>query len=390
VQKPTEGTPRECGGHGRAGSWCRGVGGVDRRAKGGGRRGQMSQKEERWLWSMLDECDAEQVKEEKRAVKKMKRKVGLARIKMKAGKNQPSMRDMLSKGPARSGENQSPKTINASGTSQERSSINVLTGSESNNIVESNQSTSLAPGRLTSPVPGQSANMRSGHGSVCSDRSGRKNCQGGIINRVPELMLQMKNKNTNQSVLCGENSMLKKHEADASMSVDQLSAVDDIVFVRNDNVECQVDGEMSVKEYVCTECGVQQTECKCEGSDAIGRELTNQNAEQTICSTVINNTQSKGGPSSSLGRGAHMPKTAVVKDVNIQFENNSHKGRGARVTIPAVFRKKVYTPLKKKNIHRNGESVEGNLTPVKRKLLQNSNTQTMLRIFKQYTDETEV
>ena len=98
---------------------------------------------------MLDECDAEQVKVEKRAEKKMKRKVVLARIKMKADKNQPSMRDMLSKGPARSGENQSPKTINASGTSQERSSINVLTGSESNNIVESNQSTSLAPGRLT-------------------------------------------------------------------------------------------------------------------------------------------------------------------------------------------------------------------------------------------------
>ena len=92
------------------------------------------------------------------------------------------MRDMLNKGPARSGKNQSPKTINASGTSQERSSINMLTGSESNIILESSQSTSLAPGRLTSPVPGQSANMGSGHGSVCSDRSGRKNCQGGIIN----------------------------------------------------------------------------------------------------------------------------------------------------------------------------------------------------------------
>ena len=81
-----------------------------------------------------------------------------------------------------------------------------------------------------------------------------------------------------------------------------------------------------------------------------------------------------------------MPITAVVKDVNIQFENNSHKGRGARVTIPAVFKKKVYTPLKQ-NIHRNRESVEGNLTPVKRKLVQNSNTQTVLRIFKQYMDE---
>ena len=96
---------------------------------------KMSEKEERWLWSMLDECDAEQVKEEKITANKMKRKVGLARIKMKAGKDQPSMRDMLSKGPARSGKNQSPKTLNASGTSQERSSINMLTGSESNIIL---------------------------------------------------------------------------------------------------------------------------------------------------------------------------------------------------------------------------------------------------------------
>ena len=87
-----------------------------------------------------------------------------------------------------------------------------------------------------------------------------------------------------------------------------------------------------------------------------------------------------------------MPITAVVKiknkdNINIQRKNNSHKGRGARVTIPAIFEKKVYTPLKNKNIHRNGENIEGNLTPVKRKLLQNSNTQTMLRIFTQYTDE---
>ena len=57
------------------------------------------------------------------------------------------------------------------------------------------------------------------------------------------------------------------------------------------------------------------------------------------------------------------------------------------MTIPAIFEKKVYTPLKNKNIHRNGENIEGNLTPVKRKLLQNSNTQTVLRIFKQYMDE---
>ena len=153
-------------------------------------------------------------------------------------------------------------------------------------------------------------------------------------------------------------------------------------------MECQVDGEMSVKEYVCMKFGVQPADCKCEGSDATGRELTNQKAEQAICSTVRNTTQPKGGTSSSLGRGTHTPKTAVAKDVNvnIQREKNSHKGRGARVTIPAVFKKKVNTPLKQ-NIHHYKEIVEGNLTPVKRKLVQNSNTQTVLRIFKQYMDE---
>ena len=123
---------------------------------------------------------------------------------------------------------------------------------------------------------------------------------------------------------------------------------------------------------------------------AIGRELTNQKAEQAICSTVRNTTQPKGGTSSSLGRGTHTPKTAVVKDVivDIQFEKNSHKGRGARVTIPAVFKSKVNTPLKQ-NIHHNMGNVEGNrnLTPVKRKLVQNSNTQTVLRVFKRYMDE---
>ena len=51
----------------------------------------------------------------------MKRKVVLARIKMKVGKNQPSMKDILSRKQARSGVTQSPKTINASGTRQEES-----------------------------------------------------------------------------------------------------------------------------------------------------------------------------------------------------------------------------------------------------------------------------
>ena len=93
-----------------------------------------------------------------------------------------------------------------------------------------------------------------------------------------------------------------------------------------------------------------------------------------------------------MGRGAETPRTAIVKDVkdvNNHFENNSHKGRGTRVTIPEVFKKRVYAHLKqsKQNVQFNMESDEENLTPTKRKLVQNSNTQTVLRIFKQYMDE---
>ena len=52
------------------------------------------------------------------------------------------------------------------------------------------------------------------------------------------------------------------------------------------------------------------------------------------------------------------------------------------MTIPAVFGK-LNTPSKqlKQNTHFNGESES--LTPTKSKLIQNSNTQTMLRMFQQ-------
>ena len=87
-----------------------------------------------------------------------------------------------------------------------------------------------------------------------------------------------------------------------------------------------------------------------------------------------------------MGRGAQTPGTVNVDDFNNHFEDNSHKGRGTRVTIPAVFKKRVYTPLKqpKQSINFRWESAIENLTPTKRKLVQNSNTQTVLRMFKHF------
>ena len=84
----------------------------------------------------------------------------------------------------------------------------------------------------------------SGHDFACSVRSGRKNCQSAIINRVPELVFL--------------DNVLDKSAAKPSMSVYQLS-----ISVENkvDNVRCQYDdvcndGEMNVNKYVCMECSV--------------------------------------------------------------------------------------------------------------------------------------
>ena len=52
-------------------------------------------REERWLWKMLDECDAQQAKEEKANTKKQNRKIEQARKRMHTGKNQPSIKNIL-------------------------------------------------------------------------------------------------------------------------------------------------------------------------------------------------------------------------------------------------------------------------------------------------------
>ena len=56
-----------------------------------------SMKEERRLWKALEESDKEQAKEEERRLKKEKKIIEQARLRMKVGKNQPSMKDILGK-----------------------------------------------------------------------------------------------------------------------------------------------------------------------------------------------------------------------------------------------------------------------------------------------------
>jgi hypothetical protein len=52
---------------------------------------RMSQREERALWRILEECDAKQAREEKVILKTKTKKVEKARSKMMVGKNQPSI-----------------------------------------------------------------------------------------------------------------------------------------------------------------------------------------------------------------------------------------------------------------------------------------------------------
>ena len=103
-------------------------------------------REERWLWKMLDECDAKQAKEEKANIKKENRKIEQARKKMHTGNNQPSITSIFmsmqerKKDPMK--EESSVHTQTASmrnileSPSQERSSVNAQTASQ-RNILES-------------------------------------------------------------------------------------------------------------------------------------------------------------------------------------------------------------------------------------------------------------
>ena len=88
-----------------------------------------------------------------------------------------------------------------------------------------------------------------------------------------------------------------------------------------------VDGETSVRQYVCT---VQSVECRyvdSVGSDAIGREAANQKI-QIRCNTTQEISLTGGGDT-------HASRS---------FRRNV-KGRGDRVTIPAILYLYLYNLL---------------------------------------------
>ena len=65
------------------------------------RKPERSRKHEEWLWKRLEECDKQQAKEELYKELKKSRKVAKSRVKMKVGKNQPSIKEQMARTPAK-------------------------------------------------------------------------------------------------------------------------------------------------------------------------------------------------------------------------------------------------------------------------------------------------
>ena len=197
---------------------------------------------------------------------------------MKVGKNQPSMIDALRAVPARGGHKQSPKTINASVSCQERSSVNTLTGSESNNIIQSStegggcvttqtglesnnviqsspersrsrsedqigaedslktisnqsgsveietssrsQPPSLVPGKSAGPVPGHTEHMGTDSDFAFGARSGWKSSQGGTNSEVSEPVCQVL-RSVSEYSKCEDRILPSMSVAQLRVSVDQ-------------------------------------------------------------------------------------------------------------------------------------------------------------------------
>jgi hypothetical protein len=250
-------------------------------------RSKRDAKEESWLWKMLDECDAQQAKEDKVKIKKQKRRIEQARKKMHTGKDQPSMMDIL-------------KSMQGKDTRKEESRVNTQTASQ-RNIVKSHS-------QERSSVTTQTASQRN---IVTSPSQVEKSCHAATAIKVPEPVSQTDEKEINPSVAQpshskeGESTNLDATDdvVSSSASKDVMSAVqptDDVSLCASKDVMCTIQSEVcndASKDVVSTnqsdECGLRmnaskdvmnavqhepspimsiQTECDSAGSVVIGEE----------------------------------------------------------------------------------------------------------------------
>ena len=115
---------------------------------------------ERWLWKMLDDCDATQAREEKANIRRGKRKIEQARKKMHSGRDQPSILSILKimqerkddprKEESRVHAQTASMRNNVESPIQERSSMNAQTASQRNILSSHSQERSSVTAQTAS------------------------------------------------------------------------------------------------------------------------------------------------------------------------------------------------------------------------------------------------
>ena len=176
--------------------------------------------------------------------------------------------------------------------------------------------------------------------------------------------------------------------AQPRVSVDQPSNIE--VRCQDDSVDgetadrqyvCQddsVDGETGDGQYVCTVCTMQHAVCGGEGGCTFGQVSTNQKRTDSYS---VNFANTNGGTSNLGEEGTRIPGTVATSSSSFGNKISKQKGGGPKMKIPAIFTNS-YKITPNKNVKHTDSSGDGaTLTPIKRKLVSNCNTRTLLRVF---------
>ena len=292
--------------------------------------------------------------------------------------------------------------------SQERSSVYAQTASQRNIVILGSPERSL-PSQIRSEYSLRSNHMGRDVDFAFGARSGWKSSQGGANSEGSEPLCQTEEIGIQPSV--AQPSHSKEDEStnlDATVNVVSPNESKDVmstVQLIDDEIVCASKDVMSTTQSeVCKdaskygtstnqsdECVLRtnaskdvmstvrhkpgpslsmiiQTECDSTGSVVIGQSSTNQETEEMSCAKPKFSVEdSSGGHITMGGRGIQAQ----------HVRNNSYKGRGEGVTKPAFShsnsissRRKVQHNMKSDQYLR-GKNEGDNLTPTKRKLVQN-------------------
>jgi hypothetical protein len=258
----------------------------------------------------------------------------------------------------------------------------------------------------------KSKHMGKDGGSAFGARSGWKSSQGGANSGVSELMCRVEkdvsqcteyedrvlpmlsvaqpriNMVQQNNIECNVRIMRGVSVAQPRVSVDQPSNIE--MRCQDDSVDgetadrqyvCQddsVDGETGDGQYVCTVCTMQHAVCGGEGGCTFGQVSTNQKRTDSYSVNIAN---TNGGTSNLGEEGTRISGTFATSSSSFGNKISKQKGGGPKMKIPAIFTNS-YKLTPNKNFKHTDSSGDGaTLTPIKRKLVSNCNTRTLLRVF---------